>query len=133
MSINKGYFLKECQESTLLEFDYKFGMARFVIRLYGNDKTVQIKCKTHHIYSDFVSDKGCDIAVFSPCLQNLGEWLAVEKGVYIPSKNFVQFMQEKRNNLNLAYGLRCSQYQAIIRFCGAFTIAFIPVGELLFE
>ncbi|MFD1141139.1 hypothetical protein ACFQ4C_08470 [Larkinella insperata] len=39
--------------------------------------------------------------------------LAVTNGFYVPAKEFGSFMQEKRKNLNLAYGLKADRYRSI--------------------
>jgi len=132
--MNVEVFFTACQEPVLLKFHYEFGLVQFVVRLYDNDEILKIKVKTQRIYSSFCSnDPHNNTAVFTPLLEDLTQQLAVENGVYVPSKNFGQFMQETRSNLNLAYGLRCSQYQKIVRFFGDFTVAFIPEGEWIFE
>jgi len=131
MNINTEHFFTYCSESVLLNFWYEFGWAKFTVRLYENEEIIYIKAQTKHIYSDFSGHSDRNVTVFAPFMENLGDFLETKNGVYVPSNDFVQMMDETRRHYNLAYGLRTSRYQKIIRFDGAFTIAFVPESELI--
>jgi len=124
--INIDYFFENCAESTLLNFHYQNTIAHFTVQFYENDQIINIQATTKHLYSNFSGNK----AVFNPFMKNLNDCLEIKNGVYVPSAYFVQLMNETRENLNLAYGLRASQYQKFVVFEGDFRIAFIPYGEL---
>jgi len=119
-------FFKEQAECLLLDFCYEETVAKFTVQLYENDEIVQIKAHTKHIYSDFSGKSDGNIAVFNPFFKNLNEELEIKNGVYVPSGDFVQMMNQTRSHLNLAYGLRAKQYKKIAVFNGDFTIAFVP-------
>jgi len=124
--INIDYFFENCAESTLLNFRYENTVAHFTVQLYENDQIISIQAATKHLYSNFSGNK----AIFNPFMKNLNDCLEIKNGVYVPIADFVQLMNETRENLNLAYGLRTSQYQKFVVFEGDFTIAFVPESEV---
>jgi len=132
MPVNARDFFATCQEPELLDFRYENRVARFVVQLYDTDEVVKIKADTRHLYSNFI-DRHYHGAVFTPFLEHLGDCLAVENRVYVPDPDFIGFMKEIKFHFNLAYGLRASQYQKMVRFSGAFDIALILEGELVVE
>ena len=51
-------------------------------------------------------------------LKPLTDLLRTENGIYVPANNFGQMMKETRLNLNLAYGLKTSEFGFILSLLG---------------
>ena len=101
-------------DSTLLDYSYKNNVLSVRLEFSEVDKIVIIDIPTNEM--SIQTPKKFDI-VFLNCfieLNPLTDLLGTENGVYIPANDFGKMMKETRLNLNLAYGLKVSEYRYII-------------------
>lgn len=93
-------------DSYLESYSYENGFATIVLELDSIEKKVILQIKSKIMA--FQVPKGNERA-HRTCFLELIQipfFLNVRNGIYVPSENFGSLMKEKRQNLNLAYGLK---------------------------
>lgn len=95
--------------------------------LHGElDQRIHLQISTNVIYSNHRA--GSHNNTFYISTIELKKRLLEKNGVFVPHIDFTEFMRESRDFLNLAYGLRSSQYGLLISFIGDFHLATIVTG-----
>jgi hypothetical protein len=114
------YVIKNSGDSTLKSYEYSSGVLVVLLCLGESDINVFIKIKT-----DTLSFKNIYLAkseaLYKSChieIQELSSVLTVTNGVYVPSVNFGEFMQEKEANYYLAYGEKATSVRYIFSLVG---------------
>ncbi|MPR36681.1 hypothetical protein [Salmonirosea aquatica] len=102
-------------DSTLLAWQYQGDQLMLTLELSETDATVSFAIRSKWFTIDVPNHSSSD--AFRTCYIEIAELknlLAETNGFYVPAKEFSSFMQEKRKNLNLAYGLKSDEYRYIL-------------------
>lgn len=119
-------------ESEILAFNHDGQDLTLVLYHDELDGKIEFKITTSLYFSNYTAHSN------SPCylqLNRIDEDLTVENGVYIAAKDFPEFMDQCRNGLHIAYGLRASRFTYFFKVLGAYSIV-IPIQsytDLRFE
>jgi len=116
--LNLDELIRTSGDSSLISLGFD-GKEVSVVFVHGElERHVELRFESHLIYCDLISEaKG---KTFFISVGNLSENLCSEKGVFVPSGEFVDFMREAKEGLHLAYGLRVSQYGVALSLIGDF-------------
>ncbi|GAB3322974.1 hypothetical protein GCM10027299_18810 [Larkinella ripae] len=101
-------------DSILTAWQYVADQLILTLELSETDAAVSIAIRSKWLAVDVPNHPSGD--AFRTCyveIAELKESLAETNGFYVPAKEFGLFMQEKRKNLNLAYGLKADEYRYI--------------------
>ena len=116
--MNLFEFASNSGDSTLVSLLFNGTEAEVMLDHSGLEKKVLIRIKTNLIYSSIRANetvRACFVSV-----SNLHDFLDSKNGVFVPSDSFGTFMDEVREGLHLAYGLRTSQYGYTFSLIGGF-------------
>ncbi|MEA5403388.1 hypothetical protein VB776_10705 [Arcicella sp. DC2W] len=118
--LNLEYIVENSGDSTLESYTYSGGLLTVNIDLGDFDKEVLIKIRTDGMsFKSYYLDK--IEALYRTCrieIQELTGILSVENGMYVPSNNFGEFMNEKKLNYHLAYGEKTSSMKYMFSLVG---------------
>lgn len=116
--MNLDELIRSSGDSSLISLGFD-GKEVCVVFEHGElERQVELRFESHLIYCDLISEaKG---KTFFLSIGNLSDCLRSEKGVFVPGESFSDFMKETKEGLNLAYGLRVSQYGVAISLIGDF-------------
>lgn len=131
--ISLEYTIENSGDSSLEYYAYSEGILSITLDLGEIDKRVTMKLVTdimsfHNFYLDKLEDsslKTCRIEI-----KELSNVLSVENGIYVPSKIFGKFMDEKRSNYHLAYGEKSNSKKFIFSLVGYNRLVSCIISEL---
>ena len=100
-----------------------------ILSIYHDELEQVIEFKLPYVsfYSTF-SEHSTPAVCFLK-IEKISHLLKIENGVYIAASAFPDFMYEIQQGLHIAYGLRSSQFQYVLRCIGSFKIT-IPLKHL---
>ena len=117
-------------DSYLDKYMYESGAA--ILEIYIDEKNKKISIEVESNLMFFNVPKDNDI-VNRTCyieLEYLPNHLNIKNGIYVPSGDFKDIMREKRENYNLAYGLRIREYEYMISLKASHKIISLVVKSL---
>ena len=114
---------KVSSESIFKRCHSENGNFKIVLEIEAIDETIQFAFKTHRAELDIPESENLAFRTCSIEFTALEELLDIENGIYIPKSEFADFMQQNRQHLNLAYGLRQRDYRWILSFKGSSRLA----------
>lgn len=116
--LNLREFIETSGDSTLVSMSFDGQEATLVLDHGRADQRVSLRIKTSLIFSTLSSTDSTRVCFAS--IRRLDELLQIQHGVYVPSGDLPGFMDEVRDGLHLAYGLRKSQYGFKFSLTGSF-------------
>lgn len=111
--------IKISGDSYLENYEYSHGIVKLMLELDELDRKILISIKSSLMAFNVPEMKE---RVYRTCfieLTKLSDVLKSRNGIYFASEEFGKFMKEKRENLNLAYGLREKENQFIFSLSGS--------------
>lgn len=105
-------------DSILKEYYYKENNLNLFLELGETNEVIQIQIECNHVVFNVSRNEEHAYRTCFIELKNLSETLKTENGIYIPSDRFGEMMQEKKQNLNLAYGLKDKEYSHVFHLSG---------------
>jgi hypothetical protein len=111
-------FIEESAESFLYNYEYSDGLLSLYVETEQVEK-FSLDINTSLISFNVPKENSRAQRTFYIELIDLSEVLPSNNGVYIPSFDFPKLMAEKRQNLNLAYGLRFKEFKYLISLKGS--------------
>ena len=111
-------FIENSGESLLLDYRYTKGTLSLYI------ETDDVESYTVEVTTDFFLfnlpvETSHAYRTFHIELISLSDVLSEQNGIFIPASDFESLMKEKRQNLNLAYGLKSKEAKYLISLKGA--------------
>lgn len=100
-----------------------------ILSIYHDEleRVIEFKLPYISFYSTF-SEHSTPAVCFMK-IEKISAVLNIEHGVYVAAHSFPDFMYEIKQGLHIAYGLRSSQFQYMLRFIGVFKLN-IPLRGL---
>ncbi len=111
--------IKTSGDSYLEKYEYSKGVVTLQLELDELDRKILISIKSSLMAFNVpeISERAYRTCFLE--LIELSDVLRSNNGIYIASEEFGQFMREKRENLNLAYGLREKENRFIFSLSGS--------------
>jgi len=118
--VNLEYLISNSGDSILEDYLYSRGVLTITLNLTEINKIIKLRIKTEHLLFDkFYLEK--ENIAYRTCrieIQELSNILSIKNGVYIPSDTFGKFMNETKQNYNLAYGRKATDLKYIFSLLG---------------
>lgn len=117
-------------DSYLEDYKYEDGVAQVVVKLDETDTKILIRVRSELMFFNVPEAKSLPYRTCYIELDSLSSLLSSKNGIHVPSDEFGKMMQEKRKNLNLAYGLRESDYKYILSFSASQKLVSFIIRDL---
>ncbi len=122
--------IQKSSDSYLESCIYKDNRVLLRVNLDEIDKLVELSINTNHLFLNIPESTEIPYRTCFFELLELKNILKVSNGIYSPASNFGDFMKEKRDNLNLAYGLRSSQFKFLFSLIGSEKLVSFVISDI---
>lgn len=129
MKISLEELLYISNESVLKDYHYSDGRIRLRIEIDELDSDIILSANTNCLALNIPEQNNLASRTCHLELVYLSEILDTENGIFVPKSNFGDFMQQNRQHLNLAFGLKQTDYQFMLSLTGSYKLVSFVISN----
>ena len=122
--------IEKSGDTFIKEFNYIKGNVILILEFDELEMDIKLSFESNLIACNLPNSEDSAYRTCFLEVLDLKDVLEVKNGIFIAPKDFTLLMKDKRNNLNLAYGLRESQYSYIFSLSSSYKLASFIIKDL---